>query len=705
MKVLRLEKILAGDAPPSPSSAPLPAGDSLAAILFTSGSTGRPKGVEVLHRGIVRLVIGADYASLGPEEKILQLAPLSFDASSFEIWGALLHGGEVVVFPEDLPSAGALGEAIARHGITTMWLNASLFNAIVDENPAVLAPLRQLLIGGEALSVAHVERARRALPATALVNGYGPTENTTFSCCHRIPERIDPAAASIPIGRPIAHSRARLLDPARRLSPAGAVGEIFVGGDGLARGYRSLPEATAGAFVPDPFDPDPAARLYRTGDLGRLRADGTLEYRGRTDSQVKIRGFRIEPGEIEAALVRQEGVAAASVQALDDAARGKILVAFLIPEKGAAIDPAEVLRGAARELPPHMVPARAIERPALPITPHGKIDSAMLVREAREAARMEAFPRPGEAKSALEGVVAAAFAEVLGRADFGADEDFFAAGGHSLLVFRVLARLERSLQARIEPSVFLHGPTPRRLAEELERRAEAAGQTQAPAAGGGASIVRVTPGKRPLFFVPGGEGGDLALGVYARLALYLPGTGFYGFRVVRNGGGVESGASSVEDLAARFAADLKQTLPDGEYDLAGGCIGGIVAYEMARQLARSGRPARTLVLLDTVYPSSRRRIRQRLRGWSSRARRRALAILEGSGLRAASRKAVYESFSKLLPFDEHEASAGGAARVDPVRGHAPLLPAQAASGAGGAPREPGADEDRRAEALGRGARR
>src|SRR5262249_24843293 len=440
-KVLLLDRILASQAPACAS--PPAAGGSLAAILFTSGSTGRPRGVEVLHRGIVRLLFGADYASLGPEEKILQLAPLSFDASTFEIWGALLHGGEVVVFPDDLPSAGALGEAIARHGITTLWLNASLFNAIADENPSALSPLRQLLVGGEALSVAHIERARRFLPATALVKGYGPTENTTFSCCYSIPERIDPAAASIPMGRPIAHSRARILDAAGKLSPAGAVGEIFVGGDGLARGYRNLPEATAEAFGPDPFDPDPSARLYRTGDLGRLRPDGTLEYRGRTDSQVKIRGFRIEPGEVEAALARQPGVAAASVQPVEDEARGKVLVAFLIPEKGTVIDPAEVLRGAARELPPHMGPSKAIRRRALPITPHGKIDSAMLVREARDAARMEAWPRPAEAKSALEGVIAAAFAEVLGRADFGADEDFFAAGGHSLLVFRVLARLER----------------------------------------------------------------------------------------------------------------------------------------------------------------------------------------------------------------------------------------------------------------------
>jgi amino acid adenylation domain-containing protein len=654
-EVLLLDRLLgeSGGAGPIPRAG----ADSLAAILFTSGSTGQPKGVEVVHRGVVRLLFGADYVFLGPEEKILQLAPLSFDASTFEIFGALLHGGELVIFPEDLPSAGALGKAIAGQGITTAWLNASLFNAIVDEDPGVLSPLAQLLVGGEALSVAHVARARRFLPGTRLVNGYGPTENTTFSCCYQIPHEIDPQAVSIPIGRPIAHSRARVLDSRRDLAPGGAIGEIYVGGDGLARGYRNRAEATAEAFVADPLDPAPGARLYRTGDLGRVRADGLLEFRGRRDSQVKIRGFRIEPGEIEAALRRIPGVGGASVQPVDDPARGRSLVAFVIPERGATVPPETVLRALSRELPPHLLPSRVLERPALPVTPNGKIDAAMLVREAKEALRLEAWPPPAEAKSALEGVIASAFADVLGRADFGADEDFFAAGGHSLLVFRVLARLEKALGMPVEPSSFLHGPTPRQLAREIERR------RAGPLPAGGAatasrSIVEVTRGERSLFFVPGGEGGDLALGVYARLSLYLPGTGFFGFRVARDGGLGEKVPASVEELAAGFVADLRGVQPEGPYDLAGGCIGGIVAYEMARQLLAAGKRVRNLVLLDTIYPSVSRRARQRTRGFCSRARRGALDLLERApGLRGSSRKWLYENFSRLLPYDEHEASA------------------------------------------------
>ncbi len=655
------EVLQAGRLPGGSGPASLPASraraDSLAAILFTSGSTGQPKGVEVLHRGVARLLFGADYVTLGPEERILQLAPLSFDASTFEIFGALLHGGELVIFPEDLPSAGALGKAIAGLGITTAWLNASLFNAIVDEDPGVLSPLSQLLVGGEALSVEHVARARRFLPGTRLVNGYGPTENTTFSCCYEIPGEIDPRAASIPIGRPIAHSRARVLDAGRGLAPGGSVGEIYVGGDGLARGYRNRGEATAEAFVADPFDPAPGARLYRTGDLGRVRADGLLEFRGRRDSQVKIRGFRIEPGEIEAALRRIRGVGGASVQPVDDPARGRSLVAFVIPERGAAIEPEAVLRALSRELPPHLLPSRVLERPALPITPHGKIDAGMLVREATEALRREAWPPAAEAKSALEGVIASAFADVLGRSDFGADEDFFAAGGHSLLVFRVLARIEKALGTPVEPSSFLHGPTPRQLAREIERR-RAGPLPSGGAAAAPRSIVEVTRGERPLFFVPGGEGGDLALGVYARLSLYLPGTGFFGFRVARDGGPGVTAPASVEELAGEFLADLRRIQPEGPYDLAGGCIGGIVAYEMARQLVAAGGRVRNLILLDTIYPSASRRARQRTRGLCSRARRRALALVERvPGLRGSARKRLYESFSRLLPFDEQEASA------------------------------------------------
>jgi amino acid adenylation domain-containing protein len=269
--------------------------------MYTSGSTGAPKGVVVPHRAVLRLVLAADFVELGPAETLLHLAPAAFDASTLEIWGALLTGGRLALFPPEPPSLEALAAFLRRHGVTTAWLTAGLFHQMVDAGPEALAGLRQLLAGGDALSVPHVGRLLRAHPSLALVNGYGPTENTTFSCCHRV-HPDDAERASIPIGRPIPGSTARVLDAAMRPVPVDVPGELYVGGDGLARGYLGAPGPTAARYLPDPFGGPPGARLYRTGDRARWRPDGTLEFLGRIDQQVKIRGYRVEPGEVEAAL-------------------------------------------------------------------------------------------------------------------------------------------------------------------------------------------------------------------------------------------------------------------------------------------------------------------------------------------------------------------------------------------------------------------
>ena len=309
--------------------------DDLAYVTYTSGSTGLPKGVEVCHRGVLRLVFGVDYAEFGPEQVFLQLAPVSFDASTLEIWGALLHGGRCALFPGRVPTPRELGDAVEREGVTTLWLTASLFNTVVDERPESLARLSQLLIGGEALSVAHVEKAYERLPATRIINGYGPTESTTFACCHAIQRRLGDAR-SIPIGRPIGNTRVYVLDPTMRPVPVGVAGELYIGGDGLGRGYAKRPELTAERFLPDPFDERPGARLYRTGDAVRQLDDGALEFLGRLDDQVKLRGYRIEPGEVEATLLRHPRVGQCAVVAREDAPGEKRLVAYVVPASGVA---------------------------------------------------------------------------------------------------------------------------------------------------------------------------------------------------------------------------------------------------------------------------------------------------------------------------------------------------------------------------------
>ncbi|HWM25443.1 MAG TPA: amino acid adenylation domain-containing protein [Chthoniobacterales bacterium] len=311
--------------------------DDLAYVMYTSGSTGTPKGVAVTHRGVVRLVKETDYASFSAEEIFLQLAPISFDASTFEIWGALLNGAKLIVMPPAPPSLEEIGSAIRDHGITTLWLTSGLFNAMVDERLPDLRPLRQLLAGGDVLSVPHVRKALRELTGTRLINGYGPTESTTFACCHTIAPEA-PFDGSIPIGRPIANTTAYILDAQLQPAPIGVTGELFLGGDGLARGYWRRPELTSERFIADPFASEPNARLYQTGDLARWRGDGTIEFLGRADSQVKLRGFRIELGEIENALRRQADVLDAAVAMREDAPGEKRLVGYVVRKPAAAVE-------------------------------------------------------------------------------------------------------------------------------------------------------------------------------------------------------------------------------------------------------------------------------------------------------------------------------------------------------------------------------
>ena len=310
--------------------------DGAAYVIYTSGSTGTPKGVVVPHRAVLRLVLNTDFAQFGADDVMLQLAPVAFDASTLEMWAPLLNGGRIALYPPDLPTMESLGTFIRRHGVTTAWLTAGLFHQMVDASLPSLGGLRQLLAGGDVLSVPHVRRVMEAHPRLRLINGYGPTENTTFSCCHTV--RADDAErASIPIGRPIANTTAYVLNAHGHPAPADVPGELYVGGDGLGRGYLHAPALTALRYVPDPFSRTPGARLYRTGDRVRWRVDGTLEFLGRIDQQVKIRGHRIEPGEVEAVLDRHASVATSVVHVREDVPGERRLVAYVVPARPDAV--------------------------------------------------------------------------------------------------------------------------------------------------------------------------------------------------------------------------------------------------------------------------------------------------------------------------------------------------------------------------------
>jgi len=479
--------LAAAAAPPA-----LPGAGDLAYVMYTSGSTGRPKGVEVTHANVVRLVRGSGCARCGPQEVFLQLAPLSFDASTFELWGPLLNGGRLVVPPPETPTLGALGETLRRHGVTTLWLTAGLFHEMVDGNLAGLRHLRQLLAGGDVLAPEHVARLLAALPGLTLINGYGPTEGTTFTCCQplRLPpgRRLEP----VPIGRPIGNARAYVVDPELRPQAIGFPGELLIGGDGLALGYRGQAELTAERFIPDPFGA-PGERLYRTGDRVRWRAGGTLDFLGRIDRQVKIRGFRVEPEEVEAALLRLPAVAAACVVVLRTPPAAARLVAYVVPAAGAGAaagaQRAAVTQGPtgalARELrsrlPEYMVPAVFVELQALPLTPNGKVDRAAL----------PALPAPGAGEPAgpfaaprdpAEEILAGFWAEVLGVERVGIRDDFFALGGHSLLATRVASRIAAAFGVEVSLRTFFEAPAVAALAARIGALAARPGGRQRAAA-------------------------------------------------------------------------------------------------------------------------------------------------------------------------------------------------------------------------------
>ncbi|HEX5706332.1 MAG TPA: amino acid adenylation domain-containing protein, partial [Pyrinomonadaceae bacterium] len=448
--------------------------ENLAYVIYTSGSTGRPKGVGVVHRNVVRLVKENYFASFAPEEVFLQLASVSFDASTFEVWGSLLNGARLVVAPADALSLEELGRFVRERGVTTMWLTAGLFHQMADGHLADLRGLRQLLAGGDVLSVPHVGRALRELPGCRLINGYGPTESTTFACTHAIADEGE-LAATVPIGRPIANTTVYLLDARMEPVPVGVWGELYIGGDGLARGYLKRPRLTAERFIPDPFSTAPGARLYRTGDVARYLEDGRIEFQGRRDQQVKVRGFRIELGEIEAVLLQHRAVREAAVVARQghEAGGDKLLAAYLVYDADAPVPNASELHRFVRErLPDYMIPSHFITLDALPLTPNGKVDRRAL--PAPDLSRPEQETDYVAPRNELEETLAGVWAEVLEVERVGVNDDFFELGGHSLLATQVISRVRGLFGVELPLRCMFESPTIAEmsvaLAEELGAR-------------------------------------------------------------------------------------------------------------------------------------------------------------------------------------------------------------------------------------------
>nr|WP_277349563.1 amino acid adenylation domain-containing protein [Streptomyces sp. S3(2020)] len=358
-----------GPLPPgeSPAPAPRPRPEDVACVMYTSGSTGRPKGVLVPHRAVLNLVHEPNYVTLDARDRLLQLAPVAFDAATFEIWGALLNGARLEVAPPGPLGAAGLGGLLRERGITVLWLTAALFHRQIDHDAGSLGPLRVLLAGGDVLSVEHVRRLRAAAPDLRVVNGYGPTEATTFSLCHRIaPDEEFPR--SVPIGVPVQGTEAQLRDDSGAVVSEGAEGELWVAGAGVGLGYWRRPDLTAERFVTD----TDGRTWYRTGDLARRRADGVHEFLGRIDGQVKLLGHRVEPGEIENLLAEHPPIGQAAVGVRTNLVGDPKLVAWVTLT--GPLDRRALRARLRRELPEYMVPTLFAAVDALPVTANGKVD-------------------------------------------------------------------------------------------------------------------------------------------------------------------------------------------------------------------------------------------------------------------------------------------------------------------------------------------
>lgn len=563
-------------------------------LIHTSGSTGTPKGVVVPHRGIVRLVTDQDYFTFGPDLVFHHHLSISFDACQISIMGALLHGGTLVIGTSERPSIAEIAEALRTRGVNTLVTSSGLFKLLVEEEPGSLRGVRHLMVGGDVLPLAQARTAYDIVGPGVLVNGYGPTEVSVMSTTFTVTDRSE-LDAPVPIGRPLRNVTVHVLDPYQRPVGVGRKGELWLGGPGVAIGYWNRPDLTAERFVADPYSTAPGARLYRTGDLVRWRADGAIEFVGRIDDQVKVRGQRVEPGELEAAVNDMPTVTDRTVVALDAPGGDKQLHLYVVPRDPAvagdearrAAFAAEVLAHVRPRLPEALVPATVNPIARMPLTAAGKPDRKRLPRPAALTVHRASF---APASSPTERLLAELWCRVLKLDQVGAHDNFFSLGGHSLLGIQLFAQLEKRTGRRLPIRTLFQAPTLAELAAALD------GEAAGPTGWKHLSAIRPEGSRIPFFCVQGDEA-----------HVFLPkllgdDQPFYGFgHQGEDGQAIEH--TTVEDIAATYLKELRAARPHGPYVLGGYSFGGIVAYEMARQLVALGEAVPLLVLFDTYAPA------------------------------------------------------------------------------------------------------
>jgi amino acid adenylation domain-containing protein len=559
---------------------------SLAYVIFTSGSTGRPKGVEIPHRAVVNTVVDINRRfGVGPSDRVLALSSLSFDLSVYDIFGLLAAGGTIVL-PRDgkLRDPAQWVEEVRCHGVTLWNSVPAMMEMLVDhlESAGIgsLGDIRVVLLSGDWIPVRLPQRIRRLHRHAQIISLGGATEASIWSICFPI-DRIEEHWTSIPYGRPLSGQAIHVLDEQLRPCPVAEAGELYIGGVGVASGYRNQPALTAARFVRDPLSSDPDARLYRTGDRGRLLPDGNIELLGRVDHQVKINGFRIELGEIDESLSAHPAVRHAVTTVRETYFGTRQLISYIVVHGESAWSPDDLREFLARRLPAYMLPVRFVRLEAMPLTANGKVD-----RSALPALRDCSYTAP---RNEVQERLCAIFADLFDRPKCGINDDFFELGGDSLMSRTLVHMLENEFQRRLSPDLLAEHPTIERLAEVLQQRQPG---SEVPAS----FTIRAGGSAPPLFCLPG-IGGEFH--GFCHLAAALPeDRPVYGLRLLRE---LDSRRrpTTLAEAAAAWIAEVRRVQDRGPYHLAGYSLGGTYAYEMACQLAEQGHSVALLALLDT----------------------------------------------------------------------------------------------------------
>ncbi len=609
---------------------------SLAYVIYTSGSTGKPKGVMLTHGGLVNYICAViKLYGLRPNDRLLQFSSISFDIAIEEIFPTWSAGATLVLRSGNFSLAGSDFLRFARQQkLTVLSVATAYWHELVHElsesGAAMPESLRLLVVGGEKAQIQALEGWRKIVGnRVRWINTYGPTETSVIASSYE--PAFGALPSPLPIGRPINNVKIHILDRNLQPVPVGIPGELHIGGPGVARGYLNHPELTAEKFVRDPFSTQPGARLYKTGDLARYLASGEIEFVGRRDFQVKIRGFRVELGEIEAALAKHPGVRQALVVAREEGLNNKRLVGYIVPAAGSTPEVAGLRQSLKRQLPEYMVPSDFVVLEEFPLTPNGKVDrKALPAPQASAASADHVAPA-----NAVEAQLVAMWEEILAKKPISVRDNFFDLGGHSLLAVRLMRRIEQNFKRKLPLTTLFEAPTIEQFAALLQQERWTPSQ---------ASLVPIQPeGDRAPFFCIHGLGGTVLR--FNALARHM-GTDrpFYGVQAQ----GLEGDRpfhARVEEMAAFYIKEIRSLQPEGPYNVGGYSLGGLIAFEMARQLQADGQEVGVLALLDT-YPGKPKSNKMLLSTLATLPRREQLSYIAHRAKRI--RKGIKRRFDALF---------------------------------------------------------